>query len=63
MFNVMTLRLNSHIDIQDDHLANGMIPIFKIIETIESSNEKEIIFDCSSFKFISPLFAISLFLY
>lgn len=59
----MALEIKKSINIQDNKLTNGLIPVFHIMEMVESSNEEEVVFDCSSVKFSSPVFAISMLLY
>lgn len=59
----MALEIKERINIQDNKLTNGLIPVFHIMEMVESSNEDEVVFDCSSVKFSSPVFAISMLLF
>ncbi len=54
--------LKERIDIQDDKLTRGIGPVVKIMNLIEGSSDEEIIVDCSSIRFVSPVFIISFIL-
>lgn len=55
--------INNYINVSDNRLLDGLIPVIKIIAEIEHSRDKDIIIDFSRTKFISPLFALSLLIY
>lgn len=59
----MAIEIKETINVQDDKLTNGLLPVFRIMGMIESSMDNEVVFDCSSIRFISPVFAISMMLY
>ncbi len=57
------LIINAHINIQDNSLINGLLPVLEIIHEIENSLESEIVIDFSLVHFASPLFVLPLMVY
>ncbi len=55
--------INEHINVQDDRLTNGLIPVIHIMSQVEPSADKSLIVDFSRTQFISPVFALSLIVY
>lgn len=55
--------IRKNINIQDDRLLNGLLPVLEIINQIESSNDEEILIDFSSTRFATPLFVLPLMVY
>jgi anti-sigma regulatory factor (Ser/Thr protein kinase) len=55
--------IQKEINIQDDKLLNGLMPVLEIINQIEESNEDEITLDFHSTRFVSPLFILPLMVY
>lgn len=55
--------INEYINVGDDRLINGLIPVVKIMSKAERSQEDTIEIDFSRTKFISPVFALSLIVY
>ena len=51
------------INVRDDRLLDGLIPVVQIMAQIEASKEQDVIVDFSKTRFISPVFALSLLLY
>lgn len=53
----------NNINVQDDRIMNGLIPVIKLMSKIESSGDEKFIIDFSKTQFISPVFALSLLVY
>ena len=51
------------INVKDQRLLDGLIPVIKIMAQAESSNDSDLTIDFSNTKFISPVFALSLIVY
>lgn len=54
--------LRETINIQDDKLTRGIGPVVKIMSIINNCEDEEVIVDCSTIRFTSPVFVISLML-
>lgn len=52
-----------NINVQDDRLMNGLLPMVSIMSRIEASEDNKVIIDFSNTKFISPVFILSLMIY
>lgn len=52
-----------HINISDDRLMNGLLPVVRIMSEINASEESEVTLDFSDTKFVSPVFILSLIVY
>lgn len=57
------MTIKEKINIQDDKLLNGLMPVLEIINQIENSDDKEIVIDFDSTQFVSPLFVLPLMVY
>lgn len=55
--------IKKYINIQDDKLINGLLPVLDIVGQIEASNDQEVVIDLSDTKFASPLFVLPLMVY
>ncbi len=55
--------INDNINVQDDRLMNGLIPLVNIMSKIEASEDTDVVIDFSRTKFISPVFVVSLLVY
>jgi len=55
--------VKSAINVQDDRLSSGLIPVVEIMSQIEQSQDSSVIVDFSDCRFISPVFAISFIIY
>ena len=55
--------VKSAINVQDDRLSSGLIPVVEIMSQIEQSQDRSVIVDFSDCRFISPVFAISFIIY
>ena len=51
------------INVRDNRLTDGLIPVLNIMNRVENSSDKSITVDFSNAKFISPVFALSLIVY
>ncbi len=51
------------INVRDDRLLDGLIPVVRIMARMEASKDHEVTIDFSDTKFISPVFALSLLVY
>ena len=51
------------INVRDDRLLDGLIPVVRIMAQMEASKDHEVTIDFSDTKFISPVFALSLLVY
>ena len=51
------------INILDDNLTRGIAPLVKIMFLVDQSKDDTIILDCSSIRFVSPVFVIALMLH
>lgn len=60
IFAIMTIK--EIVNIQDDYITRGIGPIVKIMSRIKESDDEDVILDCSSIKFTSPVFIISILL-
>ena len=57
------MNICDYINVQDDRIMNGLIPIVNLMSKIESSGDEDVVIDFSRTKFISPVFALSLLVY
>ena len=55
--------INDNINVQDDRLMNGLIPMVRIMSKIEKSGDDRVVIDFSKTNFISPVFVLSLLVY
>lgn len=55
--------INERINVKDNQLMEGLIPLVKIMSTVNGSTEPDLEVDFSRTKFISPVFALSLIVY
>lgn len=55
--------IHDNINVQDDRLMNGLLPMISIMSRIEASEDENITIDFSNTKFISPVFILSLMIY
>ncbi|MBQ9878154.1 MAG: hypothetical protein IJM29_04525 [Bacteroidales bacterium] len=55
--------LNEYINVSDDRLINGLIPVIQIMSKTEKSRDEDLVIDFSYTQFISPVFALSLIVY
>ena len=55
--------VNEHINVRDDRLMDGMIPVIDIMHQVETSKDRSVEIDFSNTKFITPVFALSLIVY
>lgn len=55
--------VNEYINVRDDRLTDGLIPVVGIMSKIMQSQDANIEIDFSRTKFISPVFALSLIIY
>ena len=55
--------VNSAINVQDDRLSSGLIPVVEIMSQIEQTQDRSVVVDFSDCRFISPVFAISFIIY
>jgi anti-sigma regulatory factor (Ser/Thr protein kinase) len=55
--------IQKNINIQDDKLLNGLMPVLEIINQIEESKDREVTIDFQFTKFVSPLFVLPLMVY
>lgn len=55
--------INEVINVSDDRLMDGLIPVVRIMSLVEKSKEESIMIDFSRTHFISPVFALSLIVY
>lgn len=55
--------INEVINVRDDRLMDGLIPVVRIMSLVEKSKEDSIMIDFSRTHFISPVFALSLIVY
>ncbi|MDR1755910.1 MAG: hypothetical protein LBR65_02990 [Culturomica sp.] len=55
--------IQKKINIQDDKLLNGLMPVLEIINQIEESSDENITIDFNSTRFVSPLFVLPLMVY
>ncbi len=58
-----TMIINDNINVQDDRLMNGLIPMVRIMSKIEKSGDDSVVIDFSKTDFISPVFVLSLLVY
>jgi len=56
------MTIKETIDIKDDYLTRGIGAIVKIMSKIQEDEDDELVLDCSSIGFASPVFLISLML-
>lgn len=59
----MALIIREAINIHDDRLTSGLIPVFRIMEQVANSDEELIEMDCSSIRFCTPVFVMSTLLF
>lgn len=57
----MTIR--EHINISDDRLMNGLLPVVRIMSEINASKDSEVTLDFSDTRFVSPVFILSLIVF
>ena len=57
------MKLCERIDVQDDRLMNGLLPVVTLMSKIESSKDKDCVVDFSHTGFVSPVFLLSLLVY
>ncbi len=55
--------IQKNINIQDDKLLNGLMPVLEIINQIEESDDENITIDFNSTSWVSPLFVLPLMVY
>ena len=55
--------VDEYINVADDRLMNGLIPVVRIMQRIAGSEEDSLQIDFSHTKFISPVFALSLIVF
>lgn len=55
--------INDKINVQDDRLMNGLIPMIHIMSMIKNSGDDKIVIDFTQAQFISPVFVLSLLVY
>lgn len=55
--------IKEHINVKDDRLIDGLIPVVWIMDQMEKSVDQEVTIDFSDTRFISPVFALSLIVY
>lgn len=55
--------VDEYINVSDDRLMNGLIPVIRIMQRAAVSEEASLQIDFSHTKFISPVFALSLIVY
>lgn len=55
--------VKERINVNDDRLVNGLLPVIKIMSEIDKSNDIDFDIDLSEAKFISPVFALSLIVF
>lgn len=55
--------INDYINVDDDRLLDGLIPVVRIMSKAEKSQDDSLEIDFSRTKFISPVFALSLIVY
>lgn len=55
--------VDEYINVSDDRLMNGLIPVVRIMHRSSLSEEDSLQIDFSHTKFISPVFALSLIVY
>ena len=55
--------VDEYINVSDDRLMNGLIPVVRIMQRAAVSEEDSLQIDFSHTKFISPVFALSLIVY
>ncbi|MCK9300311.1 MAG: hypothetical protein M0P23_02930 [Bacteroidales bacterium] len=55
--------INEQINISDDRLVDGIIPVINIMSQVNKSPDESIVMDFSQTRFISPVFALSLIVY
>lgn len=51
------------INVRDDRLLDGLIPVVRIMAQMEASKDQDVTIDFSDTRFISPVFALSLLVY
>ena len=51
------------INVQDDRLSSGLVPVLEIMAQIEQSQDRSVIIDFSDCRFLTPVFALSLIVY
>ena len=54
--------IKEDINIKDDKLTRGLGPVVRIMSLIKDIEDEDLILDCSSIRFTSPVFIISLML-
>jgi anti-sigma regulatory factor (Ser/Thr protein kinase) len=55
--------IQEEINIPDDYLSSGIIPVVRIMNKIYNCEDEEVIIDCLKIRFVSPVFVISLMLF
>ena len=55
--------VDEYINVADDRLMNGLIPVVRIMQRIAGSEDDSLQIDFSHTKFISPVFALSLIVF
>ena len=55
--------VKSAINVQDDRLSSGLVPVVEIMSQIEQSQDHLVTVDFSDCRFISPVFALSFIVY
>lgn len=55
--------VDDYINVSDDRLMNGLIPVVRIMQRASLSGEDSLQIDFSHTRFISPVFALSLIVY
>ena len=55
--------VDDHINVSDDRLMNGLIPVVRIMQRVSKSQDDSLVIDFSHTEFISPVFALSLIVF
>lgn len=55
--------VDEYINVSDDRLMNGLIPVVRIMQRVSGSQEESLEIDFSHTKFISPVFVLSLIVF
>ncbi|MDR0982878.1 MAG: hypothetical protein LBM07_06530 [Culturomica sp.] len=55
--------IQKNINIQDDKLLNGLMPVLEIINQIEESDDDNITIDFVSTSWVSPMFVLPMMVY
>ena len=55
--------LKEYVKVKDDRLIDGLTPVVRMMNQIESSKDQDVTIDFSNTYFISPVFALSFIVY